>query len=1184
MSKRIAVSLVAVVILGLSCSARAEGDLVAHYTFEEGPTSKVVKDWSGYGNHGKIIDDVQYVKLEEGKGYALRFNSGKAHVDCGNKPSLDLTDAVTIELWFHPETSIRKGEGGVVGKVMGSYCLSYSGKCWFYVPAGANYGSTAPLSLSWHHVAATFDGTATKMYVDGKLQGVQKSRVKKLPHGENFFLRYPATYLEVEPEYKCTMDDVRVYNRALSEEEIVAHYRREAKSTGRHDTTWFDKVKLTPHVFPQSSTLVVGSDVVQMGLRSPGCTLTIELRDAANGKVMAKHETPVKTRARETADKKAAIRLEFKDLERLGVGYWTVNVKGFPHGDYDIRAVVTNKNGGRVGVPSSVRLMLPLEKPDWIKAYDDTKILNNLVAELLSVKTPQTGAQKEYSFTNPRTGWVFISTTAETQGADKVLVSVDAEPEAAIVHAEGKDRTLEAMRHLPAGRHTLRVRCEGAARPTALVVRAIPEMMVAGLGYHNLPFLRSFGHYNAAYLDRIGLLDSINMIIERTSVAENASYVKAWKEQGKKLIVRYGMWPIWQTRPTADSIFKVWTECRGLAGDDYDGMIADEFSGLGHGGVGNYVLYSEAARRIAQDARFKGKVFYPYCMPMYYGDTAMDFLKTVVGVGYKWAQERYNVEQPTERAALDFMDLRLRQDLLRYNRTFPGCARHMITTLGFMSAPPETLNVSPAVDFKVYMDMQMHLLANDPAFFALYGIQWYHNGYVDEEDLRWSAKLFRHYGIEGKKERLTSDPYMLPHIANPDFDDGDVGWTLRPAEQGSISIQHATGYGILQTRCRGGNEIAGDNFLVTTRSAKAPNRFSQKIGRLAAGRLYSVKMFTADYDEMKKGKSTQRKHHINIKIDGVELIPGKAFHELFASGRAGHTYGPFDRKNNLYLTYHRVVFRASKETAALTVSDWESNEKPGGPIGRRLMHNFVELQPYLDDSDLPPLQKAPPRRAAAPVAVVPDEEAIRNAPDSAPVARYLLDEGAGDTAQNTIPDGPHARIHGAKYVKSAKGHALSFDGNDDYVRVTDRKALNISGANLTVECWFKAKDPKAKWRGLCGNYHSGTGGYMLVYTSEGVAFYNAAPPGGPSGPVKVKEGKWHHAVGVLDNGTMLLYVDGVRQSAVKAGQTVKSSTYPFEIGRYGFGKSFSGDIDDVAVYHKPLSHAEIMKRYRKGKR
>ncbi len=114
---------VAVVLLVLAGLARADDGLVAYYTFEEGPSAQV-QDASGYGNHGTIVDDVQYVKLDGEAGYALKFNSGKATVDCGNTPSLDLTEAVTLALWFYPLTTVQKGEGGVIGKVMGSYCLS----------------------------------------------------------------------------------------------------------------------------------------------------------------------------------------------------------------------------------------------------------------------------------------------------------------------------------------------------------------------------------------------------------------------------------------------------------------------------------------------------------------------------------------------------------------------------------------------------------------------------------------------------------------------------------------------------------------------------------------------------------------------------------------------------------------------------------------------------------------------------------------------------------------------------------------------------------------------------------------------------------------------------------------------------------------------------------------------------
>ena len=46
----------------------------------------------------------------------------------------------------------------------------------------------------------------------------------------------------------------------------------------------------------------------------------------------------------------------------------------------------------------------------------------------------------------------------------------------------------------------------------------------------------------------------------------------------------------------------------------------------------------------------------------------------------------------------------------------------------------------------------------------------------------------------------------------------------------------------------------------------------------------------------------------------------------------------------LYLTDHRVVFRARSAEAEFTISDWASNER-GGPVRRRPMHSYIEIQP-----------------------------------------------------------------------------------------------------------------------------------------------------------------------------------------------------------------------------------------------
>jgi len=265
-----------------------------------------------------------------------------------------------------------------------------------------------------------------------------------------------------------------------------------------------------------------------------------------------------------------------------------------------------------------------------------------------------------------------------------------------------------------------------------------------------------------------------------------------------------------------------------------------------------------------------------------------------------------------------------------------------------MSAPPEGCDINPGVDYRVFLDMQMNHIANDPTFFGLYGFAWYHSAYANEEMVRWSAKLNRHYCIEGKRDRLTDDPYVLPHIENPDFAEGVTAWTVEPAEEGSISSQSAPGYGLLQGRyhARG----AGDTVLVTRRSARAPNRFSQQIRKLTPGRAYSLKVFITDYGEFRKGKSVKQTHHMNVNIEGVAIVPEKGFREIIRDGWSeGSAYGKFDGENQLYITYYRDVFRAREETAELILSDWANEKGPGGPIGQELAFNFIQIQPYLED-------------------------------------------------------------------------------------------------------------------------------------------------------------------------------------------------------------------------------------------
>jgi hypothetical protein len=218
---------------------------------------------------------------------------------------------------------------------------------------------------------------------------------------------------------------------------------------------------------------------------------------------------------------------------------------------------------------------------------------------------------------------------------------------------------------------------------------------------------------------------------------------------------------------------------------------------------------------------------------------------------------------------------------------------------------------------------------------------------ADEETVRFVGKLYRHYGIEGKTNMLTRDPLFPTHIHNADFEKGTNGWSLHAAEEGSIAAKSFPRYGRIEGRYMGlgrpaDPEHIGDTFLWMKRSAKGPNTFSQTIKDLEPGRLYSMKMFSCDYNDLVNPKAQKQDEALKfagaVVLDGVEVDGKRSFAEMYSS-----TPEP---KIPIWITYHWKVFRAKGATAKLTVSDWPETKQPGKTFGQEQTFNFLEIQPY----------------------------------------------------------------------------------------------------------------------------------------------------------------------------------------------------------------------------------------------
>ena len=195
--------------------------LVAHYTFDEGKGA-TFHDASGNGNDG-IIHGATFVK--HGDGYALRFDGVDDYVDCGNKPGLNLRKQVTVMAWVLAEARAT-GESGIVMKGdFTAYGLTLSGgRCWWYISGGENHCMANLGTGTWHRVVGTYDGKVSRLYIDGK---PRKSRPLTVPIKSGANLRI-GTRGAANSFFKGMIDDVRIYDRALSEQEVSDAFEVEA--------------------------------------------------------------------------------------------------------------------------------------------------------------------------------------------------------------------------------------------------------------------------------------------------------------------------------------------------------------------------------------------------------------------------------------------------------------------------------------------------------------------------------------------------------------------------------------------------------------------------------------------------------------------------------------------------------------------------------------------------------------------------------------------------------------------------------------------------------------------------------------------------------------------------------------------------------------------------------------------
>jgi len=218
-------------------------DLRLYLTFDEG-SGNYTYDYSGFNNTGEIINSTA-INWTSGKYESGLYFDGTTNSWVNVTPAaLNQRENFTVGYWMLTSDSAKSGTAIHGTNTGGNDFIVFNYKSIaIYIKDSLWATGVALNDNSWHYVTVTRDSNVVKFYVDGVLRDTNSS----MPTGA---LTIKCLVLGQEEDAVCggfdasqaflgKIDEVKIYNRSLSADEVKADYElgiKKLSSTGRTDT------------------------------------------------------------------------------------------------------------------------------------------------------------------------------------------------------------------------------------------------------------------------------------------------------------------------------------------------------------------------------------------------------------------------------------------------------------------------------------------------------------------------------------------------------------------------------------------------------------------------------------------------------------------------------------------------------------------------------------------------------------------------------------------------------------------------------------------------------------------------------------------------------------------------------------------------------------------------------------
>ncbi|MCC6963187.1 MAG: T9SS type A sorting domain-containing protein [candidate division Zixibacteria bacterium] len=238
---------VALLVAAFASSVFAsDAGLIGYWDFDEASGS-IIHDRTANNNDGTITDDAGFTingDFVPGiTGTALHLD-GSTEIHFGVPSNLSPSSGITVEAWYFGEDFHGSGNDAIVDRpylfhglpayqyhlgVRGTqyYGPGLNGSGFLFAIGNNDVYNTLETDLGfwepgrWYHLVGTYDGVKQKLYVNGVLV-LQQSVGGTIPdYGQQLYF---GAHVNIDCHLVGTIDEIRIYDRALTEAEILEHF------------------------------------------------------------------------------------------------------------------------------------------------------------------------------------------------------------------------------------------------------------------------------------------------------------------------------------------------------------------------------------------------------------------------------------------------------------------------------------------------------------------------------------------------------------------------------------------------------------------------------------------------------------------------------------------------------------------------------------------------------------------------------------------------------------------------------------------------------------------------------------------------------------------------------------------------------------------------------------------------